>query len=56
MDVVALVDEGLGNSSYLLDLGDGGALIVDPERDPPPYLAALERRGLVARFDLEVEG
>ncbi|MEJ7771556.1 MAG: hypothetical protein WKF51_06615 [Geodermatophilaceae bacterium] len=25
-----LVDEGLGNTCYLLDLGDGSALVVDP--------------------------
>ncbi|HEV2086886.1 MAG TPA: rhodanese-like domain-containing protein [Cryptosporangiaceae bacterium] len=53
MDVVPLVDEGLGNSSYLLDLGDGGALVVDPERDPRPYRAELTRRGLVPRFVVE---
>jgi glyoxylase-like metal-dependent hydrolase (beta-lactamase superfamily II)/rhodanese-related sulfurtransferase len=44
--VVALVDEGLGNSSYLVDLGDGRALAVDPARDPRPYLAAAERLGV----------
>lgn len=53
MAVVPLVDEGLGNSSYLLELGDGGALVVDPERDPRPYLAELDRRGLVVRFVVE---
>ncbi|MPZ54480.1 MAG: MBL fold metallo-hydrolase, partial [Acidimicrobiia bacterium] len=51
--VTAIVDEGLGNSSYVVDLGDGGALVVDPERDPRPYLAELERRGLQARFVVE---
>lgn len=53
MEVVPLVDEGLGNSAYLVDLGDGGALIVDPERDPRPYLAELDDRELVARFVVE---
>lgn len=53
MDVAAIVDEGLGNSSYVVDLGDGGALVVDPERDPRPYLAELERRRLRARFVVE---
>ncbi|GLZ35132.1 Zn-dependent hydrolase [Lentzea sp. NBRC 105346] len=33
MDVVPLVDEGLGNSAYLVDLGDGRALAVDVSRD-----------------------
>jgi hypothetical protein len=32
-DLVPLIDEGLGNSAYLLDLGDGRALAVDPSRD-----------------------
>jgi glyoxylase-like metal-dependent hydrolase (beta-lactamase superfamily II) len=31
--ILPLVDEGLGNSSYLVDLGDGRALVVDPSRD-----------------------
>jgi hydroxyacylglutathione hydrolase len=50
---VALVDEGLGNSSYLLDLGDRRALVVDPSRDPGPYLAAARRRGLTMAFAAE---
>lgn len=53
MDVLPLVDEGLGNSAYVVDLGDGGALVVDPERDPRPYLDVLERHGLTARFAIE---
>jgi hydroxyacylglutathione hydrolase len=44
--IVPVVDEGLGNSSYLVDLGDGRALVVDPERDPVPYLAAAADRRL----------
>src|SRR5260221_11988348 len=50
---VALVDEGLGNSSYLLNLGDGRALVIDPERDPAPYLATAERLGLVIAYAAE---
>lgn len=53
MDIVPLVDEGLGNSAYVVDLGDGGALIVDPARDPRPYLRELLRRGLSPRFVVE---
>lgn len=44
--LVALVDEGLGNSAYLLDLGDGRALAVDPPRDLRALRRAAERRGL----------
>ncbi|HEX4906925.1 MAG TPA: MBL fold metallo-hydrolase [Acidimicrobiales bacterium] len=35
---VSIVDEGLGNTSYVVDLGDGRALVVDPERHPGAYL------------------
>ena len=50
---LAFVDEGLGNSSYLLDLGERRALVVDPERDATPYLAAAERAGLSIAFTVE---
>ena len=52
-DISILVDAGLGNSSYVVDLGDGRALVLDPARDPRPYLADAERRGL--RVALTVE-
>jgi hydroxyacylglutathione hydrolase len=32
-----VVDEGLGNSASVVELGDGRALVVDPARDPTPY-------------------
>jgi hydroxyacylglutathione hydrolase len=44
--VVPLVDEGLGNSAYLLDLGDGRALAVDASRDLRALRAAADSRGL----------
>jgi len=53
MEIQAIIDTGLGNSSYVLDLGDGGALVVDPERNPAPYLEVIERRGLRLRFTIE---
>ncbi len=53
MEIVSIVNEGLGNSSYVVDLGDGGALVVDPERDPRRYLEELERRSLRPRFVVE---
>lgn len=50
---IAFVDDGLGNSSYLVDLGDGHALIVDPARHPGGYLAEADRRGLDIAYAVE---
>jgi len=52
-DIVSVLDEGLGNSAYVVDLGDGRGLVVDPERDPTPYLAAAERRRLRIAYTVE---
>jgi hydroxyacylglutathione hydrolase len=46
MHLVPLIDEGLGNSAYLLDVGDGRALAVDAPRDLRALRAAARRRGL----------
>jgi hydroxyacylglutathione hydrolase len=48
--VIPLVDEGLGNSSFLVDLGDGRALVVDPSRDLRLLRAAAQRHGLKVAF------
>lgn len=48
--VDAVVDEGLGNSAYLVDLGDGRALAVDPSRDLRALRAAADRRELRIAF------
>ncbi len=48
--LIPLVDEGLGNSAYLADLGDGGALAMDPSRDLRALRAAATRRGLRVAF------
>jgi glyoxylase-like metal-dependent hydrolase (beta-lactamase superfamily II)/rhodanese-related sulfurtransferase len=45
-----VVDEGLGNTAYLLDLGDGSALAVDASRDLRGIDAAAEKAGLRVRF------
>src|SRR6266540_4221772 len=45
-EIVTFRDQGLGNASYLVDLGDGRGLVLDPSRDPGPYLDAAARRGL----------
>jgi rhodanese-related sulfurtransferase len=47
---VPLVDEGLGNSAYLVDLGDGRALVVDVSRDLRAVHDAADRRGLTVAF------
>jgi hydroxyacylglutathione hydrolase len=48
-----VVDEGLGNSAYLVELGDGRALVVDPARDPTPYLALARSRRLQIAYCVE---
>lgn len=48
--LVPLVDHGLGNSAYLVDLGDGRALAVDAERDLRALNAAARQRDLTVAF------
>jgi len=48
--LVPLVDEGLGNSAYLLDVGGGRALAVDPPRDLRALRAAAGRRALTVAW------
>ena len=48
--LIPLVDEGLGNSAYLVDLGDERALSVDAARDLRGLRAAAERRGLTVAY------
>src|SRR5205085_4160164 len=48
-----VIDDALGNSSYVVDVGDGRALVVDPARDPSPYLARADDRGLEIAFVAE---
>ena len=50
IELVPLIDEGLGNSAYLVDLGDGRALVVDVSRDLRAVHAAAARRGLTIAF------
>ena len=45
-DVVEFVDEGLGHTSYLVDLGNGTALVVDPTRLAVHQRGDADRRGL----------
>jgi hydroxyacylglutathione hydrolase len=50
VELVPLVDEGLGNSAYVVDLGDGRALVVDISRDLRAVHAAAAQRGLTVAF------
>src|ERR1700757_3504356 len=50
VDVVPLVDEGLGNSAYMVDLGDGRALVVDVSRDLRAVHAAAAKHRLTVAF------
>ncbi len=49
-ELFSLVNEGLGNSAYLLDLGDGRGLAVDPPLDLRALRGAADRRGLRVAF------
>ncbi|MFC5212949.1 MBL fold metallo-hydrolase [Streptomyces coerulescens] len=48
--LIPLVDTGLGNSAYLVDLGEGRALAVDASRDLRALRTEAERRGLTVAF------
>jgi rhodanese-related sulfurtransferase/glyoxylase-like metal-dependent hydrolase (beta-lactamase superfamily II) len=48
--LIPLTDEGLGNTAYLADLGDGRALAVDASRDLRALRRAAARRGLTVAF------
>jgi glyoxylase-like metal-dependent hydrolase (beta-lactamase superfamily II) len=53
MNVIPFVHEGLGNSSYLVEIARGRALLVDPGRTAARYLALAEARGLHVEAVLE---
>ena len=47
------VDEGLGHSSFVIDLGDGSAAIVDPPRLPAAQEALVDRSGWRLRWTID---
>jgi hydroxyacylglutathione hydrolase len=51
--LVVMVDSGLGNSAYLVDLGDGRALAVDVSRDVRMVREVTAERGLSVAFAAE---
>ena len=50
LTVRSVVDAGLGNSAYLVDLGDGRALAVDPSRDLRGLRDAAAKAGLTVAY------
>ena len=52
-EIVSIPDAGLGNSSYIVDLEDGRLVVVDPLRDPSPYLREAEARGATVTYSVE---
>jgi hydroxyacylglutathione hydrolase len=53
LQIHPVVDEGLGNSAHLVELGDGRALVIDPARDPTPYLELARWRRLQIAYAAE---
>ncbi|MGC1513774.1 MAG: MBL fold metallo-hydrolase, partial [Acidimicrobiales bacterium] len=47
------VDEGLGHSSYVIDLADGSCAVIDPPRFPTSQEALIEREHLGLRWTLD---
>ena len=45
MEIVSVVDEGLGHTSWVVGLGDGTALVVDPARFPDRQRRLAAERG-----------
>lgn len=56
MDIIPFVHEGLGNSSYLVGLGNGDAVLMDPDRTAARYFRAAEERGwrIIAAFETHI--
>jgi hydroxyacylglutathione hydrolase len=53
VEPLAFVDEGLGNSTYLVPIGDRRALAVDPPRDVAALRRAADERGLEIAYSDE---
>ena len=53
MHVHEFVDEELGHSSYLIDLGDGTAAVVDPPRFPTEHEALIDQSGWALRWTID---
>jgi glyoxylase-like metal-dependent hydrolase (beta-lactamase superfamily II) len=51
--ITPFVDEGLGNSSYLVEIGDRRGLVVDPPRDIRPFLTHAAAHRIRFSYSLE---
>ena len=49
-ELVPVVDDGLGNTTWMVGLGDGRALVVDASRDLRAVHAAAQKRGWTVAF------
>jgi hydroxyacylglutathione hydrolase len=49
-ELVPVVDDGLGNTAWMVELGDGRALVVDASRDLRAVHSAAHRRGLTVAY------
>lgn len=54
--IVDFVDEGLGHSSYLVDLGDGSAAVIGPPRFPTTHEALASRSQLDSPHEAVADG
>ena len=56
MEVIQFVREGLGNNSYLVEIGEGGAALIDPDRSVGRYLETAKSRGwnITAIFETHI--
>lgn len=53
MKIYDFVDEGLGHSSYLIDLGNNTAAIIDPPRFPSAHELLADRLGIRIAWTLD---
>ncbi|MEQ1703064.1 MAG: MBL fold metallo-hydrolase, partial [Ilumatobacteraceae bacterium] len=53
MQIHEFVDEGLGHSSYLIDLGNGTGALVDPPRFPTAHEQLADRLGLAIVWTID---
>lgn len=51
--ITPVIDAGLGNAAWVIDLGGRRLAVVDPGRHPGPFLAEGERRGGRVAFSIE---